>query len=97
MKLTYLTIANQATDAEREGDYWEASQRWDKAKTVAKNKANYRWAEYRAKCNEKRYLMSRLKSKSAQINKKYRENLKLKKEAELLAENIKNTSEVHDE
>lgn len=94
MKLAYLNIANQAAEAEREGDYLKAAQLWNEAKGLAKNEKNHRWAEYRVEHNTLRHSLSARETELAERDRKTREKYKRKKEAELLAANINKASEV---
>ncbi|MDE8747561.1 ANR family transcriptional regulator [Providencia stuartii] len=98
MKLTYLNVAQQAVSAEREEDYLKAVHLWNKAKGLARNEQDYEWADYRSEHNSKRStLLSRAieyKEKEKERRKKYKENPKLKKEAELLEANINKISEM---
>lgn len=98
MKLTYLNIANQAAEAEREGNYLKAVHLWNHAKRLAKNEMNFMWADYRADHNSKRStLLNRAieyEFQKQERSKKSKERAALKKEAELLEVNINKTSEV---
>lgn len=98
MKLSYLNIANQAAESEREGDYLKAAQLWDKAKGLTKSESIRQWAEYRVEHNILRNsLISRAienEELQKERNKKAREKIRIKKEAELLKVNINKTSEV---
>ncbi|HHR6165000.1 TPA: ANR family transcriptional regulator [Providencia alcalifaciens] len=94
MKLTYLNIANQAAEAEREGDYSKAAQLWGQAKNLTKSDAVRQWAEYRVEHNTLRYSLSAREMELAERARKAREKYKLKKEAELLEVNINKASEV---
>lgn len=88
MKLAYLNIANQAAESEREGDYLKAAQLWEQAKNLTKSEAIRQWAEYRIEHNTLRHSLSARETELAERAKKAREKYKLKKEAELLEENI---------
>ncbi|HFD6683174.1 TPA: ANR family transcriptional regulator [Providencia alcalifaciens] len=92
MKPTFLSIAKQAVKAEQDGDYLKASILWAQAKYLARTEADLRWAEYRAEYNELRNsLLARAieyEEKQKERRKQYKESHKLKKEAELLEENI---------
>lgn len=94
MKLTYLNIANQAAESEREGDYLKAAQLWGQAKNLTKSEAIRQWAEYRVEHNTLRHSLSAREIELAERAKKAREKYKLKKEAELLEASINKTSEV---
>lgn len=94
MKLTYLNVANQAAESEREGDYLKAAQLWEQAKHLTKSDAVRQWAEYRVEHNTLRHSLSAREAELAERARKAREKYKLKKEAELLEENINKTSEV---
>lgn len=94
MKLTYLNIANQAAESEREGNYLKAAQLWEQAKNLTKSEAIRQWAEYRVEHNALRHSLSARETELAERAQKAREKYKLKKEAELLEENINKLSEV---
>ncbi|EPH9895905.1 ANR family transcriptional regulator [Providencia stuartii] len=98
MKSSYLNIARQAVKAEQMGDYLKASVLWDQAKYLARKESDFRWAEYRTEHNElRKSLLTRAikyEEKEKERRKKYKENYKLKKEAELLEANINKASEV---
>lgn len=94
MKLTYLNVANQAAESEREGDYSKAAQLWGQAKHLTKSDTVRQWAEYRVEHNTLRHSLSARETELAERARKAREKYKLKKEAELLEENINKTSEV---
>ncbi|MEW2737597.1 ANR family transcriptional regulator [Providencia rettgeri] len=94
MKLTYLNVANQAAEAGREGDYSKAAQLWRQAKNFTKSETIRQWAEYRVEHNTLRHSLSARETELAERTRKAREKYKLKKEAELLEENINKTSEV---
>lgn len=99
MKLTYLNIANQAAEAEREGDYLKATQLWEQAKHLTKSDAVRQWAEYRVELNTLRNSLDE-RTEKYRIEKEERRQKKakqalLKKQIELLETNINKTSEVH--
>ncbi len=98
MKSTYLNIANQAAEAEREGDYLKAVHLWNRAKSLAKSESDFEWADYRSSHNSKRStLLNRAivyEFKKQERSEKSKERAALKKEAELLEEHINKTSEV---
>lgn len=94
MKLIYLNIANQAVEAEREGDYSKAAQLWKQAKHLTKSEAIRQWAEYRVEHNTLRHSLSARETELTERARKAREKYKLKKEAELLEENINKTTGV---
>lgn len=98
MKLTYFNIANQAAESEREGDYLKAAHLWSKAKSLAKSESIRQWAEYRVEHNMLRNSLISRAIENEQLqkerNKKAREKIRIKKEAELLKVNINKTSEV---
>lgn len=92
MKPSYLSIAQQAAKAEQTGDYLKASILWGQAKYLARTEKDLRWAEYRIEHNSLRNsLLTRAieyEEKQKERRKQYKESHKLKKEAELLEENI---------
>ncbi|UPS64363.1 ANR family transcriptional regulator [Providencia rettgeri] len=98
MKPSYLSVAQQAAKAEQAGDYLEASILWGQAKYLARTEKDLRWAEYRIEHNSLRNsLLTRAieyEEQQKERNKKAREKIKSKKEAELLEANINKTSEV---
>lgn len=101
MKLTYLNIANQAAETEREGDYLKAVHLWNHAKRLAKSEMDFMWADYRSDHNSKRStLLNRAieyEFKKQERSKKSKEKAALKREAELLEANINKNSEVGSE
>lgn len=93
MKLTYSYIANQAIEAEQNGDYLKAAKLWEQAKNLTKSEAIQKWAEYRVEHNTLRNSLSNRDTEQAARARKLREKYKLKKEAELLKANIEKSLE----
>ncbi|HGN0868462.1 TPA: ANR family transcriptional regulator [Providencia alcalifaciens] len=94
MKLTYAYVADQAAEAEREGDYLKATKLWEQAKNLTKSDAVRQWAEYRVEHNTLRHSLSDRETEQAERARKAREKYKLKKETELLEGNINKTTEI---